>query len=43
MFAHLRAGMPHVREIACGERRIAGSRFGHPVMIAGTTNRLKHG
>jgi len=43
VFAHLRAGVPHVREIACGERRVAGSGSGHPAMIAVTAICLKHG
>jgi len=32
-----------VCEVACGERRVAGSGFGHPAMIAVTAVCLKHG
>jgi hypothetical protein len=43
MFAHLGAGVPHVREIARGKLGVAGRIPGHPAMIAVGTDRLKRG
>jgi hypothetical protein len=35
--------MPHVREVARREAKVAGSRVGHPGMIAAVTGALKRG